>query len=742
MVKQISSKCVQRIIRRSQTVERLRACSGIICSSSQGKTFENETKIQASTSSNKEPSILHPLKADQNENISILSSKPQQRINSEAPSSYLTMKHETEKIAAINFNNSMAPKIIGLSTRSAIFEWARSNHSFSPATLASIICVRSLHTAINTPLEEDPSLIRQGKLNAMRNEIYCHGSLLAAVQTSHLFIDCKHFVDMPLKLDAEVTLKDWNKIINEAQNGQVNPAALNVFIQEHFEQPGGELEEIEPVDFQHEVKAFETIDDEAYRIWAKDLHKKWPTLCRRVSQKVQSNPQQYSLIPVPNPFIVPGGRFREMYYWDSYFTIKGLLASEMFSTVRGMIENMGHLIEMFGYVPNGNRVYYLNRSQPPLLTWCVDAYFQRTGDLEFVRRSMAWLEKEMEFFTRNRCIHKEDWKSHLFRYHVVAGGPRPESYREDVECAEHISDAPEKLRLWGDIMAAAESGRDFSARWFHNEGPQAGKMGSTRTSSILPIDLNSIICGNLKTFAHFYNLLGMPEAAAKSHEQFINMKEAIHQIFWNDEMGCWFDYDLVSKEHVTTYFDTNFFPMFSECVHEGFDPHKIGTYLEKSGVLTFPGGIPTSLIASGQQWDFPNAWAPTTWVVIQGLRKIGMNDLARIIAEKWIRKNYMMWLHSGGRMFEKYNVATQCNKSQGGGGEYELQEGFGWTNGVILDLLMTYGHDLRWEEPHPSASPDCLCCPPADEIIKTTTNSSQIPDPSVVLRPPSASQKA
>uniref|UniRef100_A0A914P703 Trehalase n=1 Tax=Panagrolaimus davidi TaxID=227884 RepID=A0A914P703_9BILA len=232
---------------------------------------------------------------------------------------------------------------------------------------------------------------------------------------------------MPLKLDAEVTLKDWNKVINEAQNGQVNPAALNVFIQEHFEQPGGELEEIEPVDFQHEVKAFETIDDEAYRIWAKDLHKKWPTLCRRVSQKVQSNPQQYSLIPVPNPFIVPGGRFREMYYWDSYFTIKGLLASEMFSTVRGMIENMGHLIEMFGYVPNGNRVYYLNRSQPPLLTWCVDAYFQRTGDLEFVRRSMAWLEKEMEFFTRNRCIHKEDWKSHLFRYHVVAGGPRPES---------------------------------------------------------------------------------------------------------------------------------------------------------------------------------------------------------------------------------------------------------------------------------------------------------------------------
>ena len=467
-----------------------------------------------------------------------------------------------------------------------------------------------------------------------------------------------------------------------------------------------------------QVKSFANIADESYRLWAQDLHKKWPTLCRRVAEKVQSNPQQYSLIPVPNPFVVPGGRFREMYYWDSFFTIKGLLASQMFSTVRGMIENMGHLIENFGYVPNGNRIYYLNRSQPPLLTWCVDAYYEQTGDLEFVRRSITWLEKEMEFFTNNRRIHKNDWKAHLFRYHVVAGGPRPESYREDVESAEHISDAPEKLRLWGDIMAAAESGRDFSARWFHTVGPQAGKMGSTRTSSILPIDLNSIICGNLRIFAKFYNLLGMPEAAAKSHEQFMIMRESIHQIFWNEEMGCWFDYDLVTEQHVSTYFDTNFFPLFAECVHEGFDAQKIRTYLEKAGVLTFPGGIPTSLIASGQQWDFPNAWAPTTWVIIQGLRKVGMNDIAKIIAEKWIRKNYVMWHYSGGRMFEKYNVATQCNKSSGGGGEYELQEGFGWTNGVILDLLMTYGKELQWEEPHPAASPDCECCPPAEEMSK------------------------
>jgi len=560
----------------------------------------------------------------------------------------------------------------------------------------------------------------------MRDQIYCSGSLLAAVQNGKIFGDCKHFVDMPLKTNAETTLAAWEILLKSVENAQIDPVALSNFVQEHFEQPGGELEDHEPSDFNAEEQ-FPDIIDPNFRSWAQELHKKWPTLCRRVSEKVLSDPNRYSLIPLPKPFVVPGGRFREMYYWDSFFTIKGLLASRMFATVRGMIENMGHLIDVYGFVPNGNRVYYLNRSQPPLLTWCVHAYYLATKDVEFVRSAMSWLEKEMNFFTTNKKFSRPDWKSYLFRYHVVAQGPRPESYREDVESAEHIQDLLEKCRLWGDIAAAAESGRDFSARWFENNpesGPMAGKMGSTRTSSILPVDLNSIICGNLKIFAEFYSLLDNPEASAHSLEQYELMRETIHKVFWNEEHGCWFDWDIITQKHINIYFDTNFFPLFTGCTHDGFDGKSIVDYLAKAGVLAFPGGVPSSLITSGQQWDFPNAWAPTTWVIINGLRAAGQTELAKTIAEKWIKKNYVMWKNNGGRMYEKYNVASGCFKNAGGiGGEYEVQEGFGWTNGVILDLLKTYQSEINWnindgiENTSINASEQCECCRPAPKVV-------------------------
>lgn len=544
----------------------------------------------------------------------------------------------------------------------------------------------------------------------LRDQIYCSGSLLEQVQNSRLFGDCKHFVDMPLKRDPESILEDWKLLLGGVENAKIDSTALSKFVNECFDEPGGELEDHQPNDFNAEEN-FSCIVDSHFSVWAQQLHRKWPTLCRRVSEKVMSSPGRYSLIPLPKPFVVPGGRFREMYYWDSFFTIKGLLASRMFATVRGMIENMGHLIDMYGFVPNGNRVYYLNRTQPPLLTWCVHAYYNATKDVEFVRSAMSWLEKEMNFFTTHKRFSRPDWKTYLFRYHVTAQGPRPESYREDVESAEHIQDDSEKCRLWGDIAAAAESGRDFSARWFENEGPMAGKMGSTRTSSILPVDLNSIICGNLKIFAEFYELLGNREASAHSMKQFELMRETIHSVFWNEEMGCWFDWDILAQKHINVYYDTNFFPLFTCCTHPGFDVSRIVEYLNHVGVLAYPGGLPTSLITSGQQWDFPNSWAPTTWVIIEGLRAANEFDLARTIAEKWIKKNYVMWLKNGERMFEKYNVVSRCFKNAGAGGEYELQEGFGWTNGVILDLLKTYGSELVWNaNDEYQMMAECECC--------------------------------
>uniref|UniRef100_A0A0K0DLS7 Trehalase n=1 Tax=Angiostrongylus cantonensis TaxID=6313 RepID=A0A0K0DLS7_ANGCA len=151
--------------------------------------------------------------------------------------------------------------------------------------------------------------------------------------------------------------------------------------------------------------------------------------------------------------------------------------------------------------------------------------------------------------------------------------------------------------------------------------------------------------------------------------------------------------------------DTNFFPLYTKATHPGFDSQSVVDYLRRTGVLEFPGGVPSSLVATGQQWDFPNAWAPTMWILIEGLRSTGQDEIALQLTDKWVRKNFNVWRTSGGKMFEKYNVVTSCNKIVGGGGEYETQEGFGWSNGVLLDLLITYGSQISW-----TPTDECICC--------------------------------
>lgn len=440
---------------------------------------------------------------------------------------------------------------------------------------------------------------------------------------------------------------------------------------------------------------------------------------------------------MPNPFIIPGGRFREIYYWDSFFIIKGLLASRMLDTVRGMIENMQYLVESFGFVPNGNRVYYLNRSQPPLLTWCAYAYYNETKDTKFLESILPTLKKEMDFFQSNRSLQMEGWPSPLYRYHLVATQPRPESYREDIESAEEYENPVDKCRLWGDIAAAAESGQDFSSRWFEQSGPHAQKMSGTRTSQIVPVDLNAIICGNLRMMSEMYAVLGNAEQANLCGKTYENMRTTIEKVLWSEEHGIWFDFDLRSNARSEIFHDTNLFPMVTGAYHVNYDGRRTTEYLRNSGVLAFPGGIPCSLIPtglfqlqrseanclSGQQWDFPNAWAPTSWVIIMGLFEVGQEEIALELAQKWVRKNYNMWKGNGGSMFEKvspycqpgitpafqYNVVSPCGKAAGGGGEYEMQEGFGWTNGVILDLLAKFGKELAYDPEEAR----CPCCPGA-----------------------------
>lgn len=221
----------------------------------------------------------------------------------------------------------------------------------------------------------------------------------------------------------------------------------------------------------------------------------------------QAHPELTSIIYVPNPFIIAGGRFLEFYYWDSYWIVRGLLVCEMYQTTRGILENFLSLIDHFGFIPNGGRVYYLARSQPPLLSAMIKSYVDHTHNFDFAIASIDLLVREFEYFMTNKTVTVRGHK--LARYIEYSSGPRPESYREDFENGKDFATEEERQSFYAECKAGGESGMDFSSRWFINEnGENTGSMKQLKTRSVIPVELNSILHWNAKIIAEFYGYAG------------------------------------------------------------------------------------------------------------------------------------------------------------------------------------------------------------------------------------------
>ena len=175
-------------------------------------------------------------------------------------------------------------------------------------------------------------------------------------------------------------------------------------MENNFDEDGLELELWTPEDWSPEPKFLSTIHNSQLRGLAKRINRLWKDLSRRIKDEVKENPQLYSIIYVPNGFVVPGGRFREFYYWDTYWIVKALLLCDMSSTVKGIIENFLLMVSTYGLVPNGGRIYYTKRSQPPFLTLMMKEYLDKTAEIEFLRQHLETLEKEMEFWETRRSL--------------------------------------------------------------------------------------------------------------------------------------------------------------------------------------------------------------------------------------------------------------------------------------------------------------------------------------------------
>ncbi|MBK2072484.1 alpha,alpha-trehalase, partial [Francisella noatunensis] len=189
-----------------------------------------------------------------------------------------------------------------------------------------------------------------------------------------------------------------------------------------------------------------------------------------------------SLIPLPKSYIIPGGRFREVYYSDCYFTCEGLRVDGEIQMIKDIADNFAYLIDTVGFVPNANRKYYLTRSQPPLFYLIVNILYQELG-ISAIEKYLPSLEKEYSFW-----MNTQRNVNGLNRYWDESATPRPESYREDIEHAQNIANKPDFYR---NIRAACESGWDFSSRWFAN----TNDFSTIQTTDILPIDLNSYLYG-------------------------------------------------------------------------------------------------------------------------------------------------------------------------------------------------------------------------------------------------------
>lgn len=536
-----------------------------------------------------------------------------------------------------------------------------------------------------------PPEIKRGKLCA--SEIYCHGALLDTVQKAHIFEDSKHFVDMKLKHPPAVVLDKFKEFMTDYPNP--TPAKIKGFVFDNFDPPGSELMDVIPDDFSETPDFLNQFKDADVKEWASELHQLWKKLTKKVVDDVRDNPNLYSILYVPHPTVVPGGRFREFYYWDSYWTIRGLLVSGMQDTVRGMLINFLTLVERFGFVPNGGRLYYSQRSQPPFLIPMVKEYVEATGDWDFLKANIHTLEKEYNFWERSRTdvLEKDGKKYKLSRYNTFGNEPRPESYREDIETAEGLSPKAQ-ANLHSHIQAACESGWDFSTRWFKTAGNVEGTLQNLYTRNIYPVDLNSLLVMNCEILRGFHQKLGNNLRALHFDTAGRERNESLQTFLYDEEEGMWFDYDRKLNKPRKEFFASNIFPLWTESYPLGERKQEVIekalSYMRRKGVLSYPGGFPTSLSHSQEQWDFPNGWAPLQHVVIEGLEKTEHPEaisLAAGLAKSWMRNNYLTWRRYDA-MYEKYSTSEVGYP--GGGGEYRVVDGFGWTNGVCLDLLTRY----------------------------------------------------
>jgi alpha,alpha-trehalase len=496
-----------------------------------------------------------------------------------------------------------------------------------------------------------------------------YGQLFTDVEMLRIFSDSKTFADCLPKGDPRV-------IVAEYLQTRQNPGfSLKQFVANHFTEPAGTASgsSASPVP-SGKAANYHADKNEPVKDHIRAL---WDVLKRSSDKDIEGS----SLLPLPYPYIVPGGRFHEIYYWDSYFTMLGLEQSGDYGMITNMVNNFAYMLDQYGHIPNGNRTYYLSRSQPPFFSMMVELLAQKYGDSIYAQYQKA-LQEEYDYYTdktapTHHVVQMPDG-SLLTRYYDQSASPRQESFYEDSILGRDTKG--DRLALYRNLRSCAETGWDFSSRWFAD----GQNLSTIRTIDLVPVDLNGLMYHLELTLAKSYQQTGNSDRSHWYTDAAEKRKRAINRYCWNPREQWYYDYDLTvgapGKEKTIAGMSPFFFRIAPA------DNISATGVLEKDFIKA--GGVLTTLTNTGQQWDAPNGWAPLQWMTIKGLENYGQHALARDIATRWAKLNIRVF-HSTGKLMEKYNVVDAG--LIGGGGEYPSQDGFGWTNGVLLKLMDTYG---------------------------------------------------
>lgn len=434
---------------------------------------------------------------------------------------------------------------------------------------------------------------------------------------------------------------------------------------------------------------------------------------------------RHGLLYLENKYVVPGGRFNEMYGWDSYFIILGLLRDGRTDLARGMVENFFFEIENYGALLNANRTYYLTRSQPPFLSSMVLAVYDAEkqaghADTAWLARAYRYLEKDYSMWTRDPHLAGP---TTLARYYDFGDGPPAEGlqdeggfYRKAVshfmvhpDQADHylveqergqaavgpgssygitVCDVsmtmarpecePERVvRLSGDYYkgdrSMRESGFDISFRF--------GAYGSA-THHYAPVCLNSLLYKTERDMDQISVWIGKASEAKAWRARAEARKSRMQQYFWDGDRGFFFDYDFTSGKKSSYRYLTTYYPLWAGLA----TPEQAAAVVKNLPVFEQPGGLAMSPENSGAQWDYPYGWAPVQLLAIQGLRRYGYNAEADRLSYKFL-STVIENFQRDGTIREKYNVVTRSSESQVEVGYQANVVGFGWTNGAFLELL-------------------------------------------------------